>query len=204
MSVKYDSYFTKAAQKYDVDKNLLIAVAQTESGIKADAVSSAGAIGVMQLMPSTAQSLGVKNVYDAEQNIMGGAKYLSQLLTEFDGNKALALSAYNGGITRVKENGGVLSYTEGYVNKVLENYNPNSITAQTNTGRGGGTYEGQGKREEQETELVWWGDIVRVVLILVIIIAGVLLFVASINSMGGSTNPIKTVTKSLKGGKNDK
>lgn len=162
MAVKYDDYFTKASEKYDVDKNLLIAVAKTESGINADAVSNAGAVGVMQLMPTTAKELGVKNSYDAEQNIMGGAKYLSQLLTEFDGNTELALSAYNAGASRVKESGSVLSYTEDYVNKVMTNYN--STTPDTDTVK---------TTRTKKTDLEWWGDVVRVVMILILIVLAV-------------------------------
>ena len=187
MSVKYDEYFQKASEKYDIDKNLLIAVAQTESGIKADAVSSAGAVGVMQLMPTTAKSLGVTDSYDAEQNIMGGAKYLSQLLTEFDGNTELALSAYNGGASRVKENGSVLSYTEGYVNKVLENYKTSN------------TYTGTVSRETEETELVWWGDIVRVVLILLVIIVAFILVVVALGQSGVPMSKKDVVEKVVTG-----
>lgn len=167
MSVKYDEYFTNASKKYGVDKNLLIAVAKTESGINANAVSNAGAVGVMQLMPSTARSLGVTNSYDAEQNIMGGAKYLSQLLEEFDGNTELALSAYNAGASRVKENGGVLSYTESYVEKVKSNLHTDEKTpVQIDTSSG--------------TDLDWWGDIIRVVVILLLIILAVVLFAVGI------------------------
>ena len=76
----YDEYFNKASTTYNVDKRLLIAVAKTESDFNPKATSGAGAKGIMQLMDSTAKSLGVTNSYDPEQNIMGGAKYLSQLL----------------------------------------------------------------------------------------------------------------------------
>jgi len=162
MSVLYDEYFTKASQKYDIDKNLLIAVAKTESGINPKAVSSAGAEGIMQLMPGTARELGVKDSFNPEENIMGGAKYLSQLITEFDGNTELALSAYNAGASRVKQNGGVLSYTEEYVNKVMSNYESSTPTETVTVSNSG------------KSSLVWWGDIVRVVLVLLIIATGVI------------------------------
>ena len=74
---KYDSIFKKAAKKYGVSESLLKAVAKAESNFNPNDVSSAGAIGVMQLMPSTAKELGVTNPYDAEQNIMGGAKLIA-------------------------------------------------------------------------------------------------------------------------------
>ena len=116
---KYDEYFKKAAKKYNVSESLLKAIAKAESNFNANDVSSAGAIGVMQLMPSTAESLGVKNPYDPEQNIMGGAKCISQKLSEFNGNVRLALAAYNAGSGAVRRNGGVPSYCKSYVNKVL-------------------------------------------------------------------------------------
>lgn len=116
---KYDSYFKKAAIKYNVSESLLKAIAKAESNFNANDVSSAGAIGVMQLMPATAQGLGVKNPYDPEQNIMGGAKCISQKLKEFNGDVRLALAAYNAGSGAVKRYGGVPSYCKTYVNRVL-------------------------------------------------------------------------------------
>lgn len=116
---KYDAYFKKAALKYNVSESLLKAIAKAESNFNANDVSSAGAIGVMQLMPSTAEGLGVKNPYDPEQNIMGGAKCISQKLKEFKGDVRLALAAYNAGSGAVKRYGGVPSYCKTYVNRVL-------------------------------------------------------------------------------------
>ena len=116
---KYDSIFKKAAKKYGVSESLLKAVARAESNFNPNDVSSAGAIGVMQLMPSTAKDLGVKNPYDAEQNIMGGAKLIAAHLKKFNGNVKLALAAYNAGSGAVKKYGGVPSYCKAYVNKVL-------------------------------------------------------------------------------------
>ena len=78
----------------------------------------------MQLMPGTAQGLGVTNAYDAEQNIMGGTKYLKGLMDRFDNNKSLALAAYNAGPNAVKKYGGIPPYmeTQNYVKSVLSNY----------------------------------------------------------------------------------
>lgn len=116
-----DAIFAAAAKEYQVPENLLKAVAKAESNFRADATSSCGAIGIMQLMPGTARSLGVTNPYDPQQNIMGGAKYLSGLLEQFDGNVSHALAAYNAGPGNVKKYHGVPPFpeTQRYVTKVL-------------------------------------------------------------------------------------
>lgn len=116
---KYEEYFQKAAAKYNISASLLKAIAKAESNFNANAVSSAGAMGVMQLMPATAEGLGVKNPYDPEQNIMGGARCIAMKLKEFNGDVRLALAAYNAGSGAVRRNGGVPSYCRTYVNKVL-------------------------------------------------------------------------------------
>lgn len=116
-----DAIFKQAADKYGVSESLLKAVAKAESGFNANAVSSAGAIGIMQLMPSTASSLGVTDPYDATQNIMGGAKLLSRLLKKYNGNTSLALAAYNAGSGNVDKYNGIPPFkeTQNYVKKVL-------------------------------------------------------------------------------------
>lgn len=118
-TTKYDAYFKEAAQKYGVSESLLKGIAKAESNFNPNDVSSAGAIGVMQLMPATAKELGVTNAYDPRQNILGGAKCIKQKLKEFNGDVRLALAAYNAGSGAVKRNGGVPSYCTTYVNKVL-------------------------------------------------------------------------------------
>lgn len=112
-----------AAKKYNVDARLVSAVAETESNGNQDAISPAGAIGVMQLMPSTAASLGV-DPYDKRQNIEGGAKYIRQMLDTFGGDVQKAVAAYNAGPQAVKDYGGIPPYreTQNYVNKVLDIY----------------------------------------------------------------------------------
>lgn len=112
-----------AARKYKVDPKLVAAVAEVESNGNQDAVSSVGAIGVMQLMPDTAASLGV-DPYNKQQNIEGGAKYLRQMLDTFGGDTKKAVAAYNAGPGAVKDYGGVPPYkeTQNYVSKVLDIY----------------------------------------------------------------------------------
>ena len=113
----------EAARKYNVDPRLVSAVAETESNGNQDVVSSAGAVGVMQLMPSTAASLGV-NPYDKAQNIEGGTKYLRQMLDTFNGDVQKAVAAYNAGPGAVQKYGGTPPYkeTQNYVNKVMDIY----------------------------------------------------------------------------------
>ena len=119
-----DTLIRSAAAKYGVDPKLVSAVAEAESSRRPDAVSSAGAVGVMQLMPETAKALGVNNVYDPAQNIDGGAKYLKEMLDDFGGDVRRAVAAYNAGPQAVKAYGGVPPYaeTQNYVNKVLDLY----------------------------------------------------------------------------------
>lgn len=120
MPESMDSIFEEASAKYGVSSNLLKAVAKAESNFNPNAVSKAGAIGVMQLMPATARSLGVSDPYDARQNIMGGAKYLKENLERFDGNVSLALAVYNAGPNSVQKYGGIPPYkeTQNYVKTV--------------------------------------------------------------------------------------
>lgn len=127
-----NSIFEEAAAAYGVSKNLLTAIAKAESGFNAGAVSHAGAVGIMQLMPGTAASLGVSNSYDPRENIMGGAKLISQLLIKYNGNTSLALAAYNAGSGNVDKYGGIPPFTEtqNYVKKVLS-YMSGTITVPT-------------------------------------------------------------------------
>lgn len=117
-----DGIFQKAADTYQISANLIKAVAKAESEFNPNAVSRCGAQGVMQLMPATAASLGVKDSFDPEQNIMGGAKYLSQLLDKYEGNVSYALAAYNAGSGNVAKYGGIPPFkeTQNYVKKISE------------------------------------------------------------------------------------
>lgn len=123
-STSLDAYFEKAAAKYNVDVKLLKAIAHAESNFNPNATSSSGAMGVMQLMPSTAKSLGITDAYNAYDNIMGGAKVISQHLANYNGDVSLALAAYNAGSGNVAKYGGVPPFTEtqNYIKKVLAYY----------------------------------------------------------------------------------
>lgn len=116
-----DDIFKEAAEKYNVPYDLLKAIAYNESRFQADATSSVGAMGIMQLMPSTASAMGVQDAYDPYQNIMGGAKLLSTLSDMYDGNLSLMIAAYNAGSGNVAKYGGIPPFqeTQNYVAKVL-------------------------------------------------------------------------------------
>ena len=122
---KIDNLIEKYAIKNNLDKDFVKAVIKQESGFQTRAKSHCGAMGLMQLMPQTAMSMGVNDAYDAEQNIAGGTKYLSNLLSQYNGNKEYALAAYNAGPNAVKRYGGIPPYkeTQNYVKNVIANYN---------------------------------------------------------------------------------
>ena len=121
---KIDNLLKKAAQTYNLDYNLLKAVAVTESDLNHNVRSNKGAIGVMQLMPETARRFGVKNLNSLEENIQGGARYLKFLLKEFGGNAKLALAAYNAGENSIRKYNGVPPFPETlrYLRKVFALY----------------------------------------------------------------------------------
>ena len=118
---KIQEAIEEAARKYDLSPDLIAAVIKVESNFNAAAVSKEGAGGLMQLMPSTARALKVRNRFDVQQNIDGGSRYLKSLLERFDGRVELALAAYNVGPEAVKRHDGVPPYrhTRHYVKKVL-------------------------------------------------------------------------------------
>jgi len=116
--------FARAAERHGVDPLLLRAITRIESCFDPRAVSVAGALGLMQLMPATAYELGVFDSFDVAQNLDGGAAYIARMLKRFDHDHRLALAAYNAGPGAVERYGGVPPYreTQGYVKKVLEHY----------------------------------------------------------------------------------
>lgn len=113
------------AQQYGVEENLVRAVMKQESCFNSRAMSSAGAMGLMQLMPGTADLMGVDDAWDPHQNIQGGVKYLAKMLREFNGDKQLALAAYNAGPGAVRKYSGIPPYreTQNYVMRIMSEYN---------------------------------------------------------------------------------
>lgn len=124
-----DAAVNKAAKKYDLPTDLLRAVIKVESNGNPQAVSPRGAKGLMQLIDSTANNMGVENVFKPEDNIMGGARYLRQLLDHFKGDLKLALAGYNAGPANVKKFGGIPPFpeTQNYVKKVINIMSANEI-----------------------------------------------------------------------------
>lgn len=120
----YDELVDHAAHAANLDPLLIKSVMHAESAFDPDALSHKGASGLMQLMPDTARRYGVLRIFDPRENIMGGARYLRDLLDRFDGRLALALAGYNAGENAVLERGGIPPYeeTRRYVKKVMQLY----------------------------------------------------------------------------------
>jgi soluble lytic murein transglycosylase len=121
---EWREYVNVAAKEANLDPRLVRAIIYVESAENPKAVSSKGAMGLMQLMPATAKSLGVKEPFHPNQNVKGGVRYFSKLMDKFDGNVRLALAAYNAGPGAVEKYGGIPPYpeTRDYVRKVMEVY----------------------------------------------------------------------------------
>jgi len=127
---KYSPLIAKAASKYKIDEKLIHAVIRTESAYNVKAISSAGAVGLMQLMPATAARYGVNDRTNAKQNIDGGTRYLKDLMKMFKSNLSLVLASYNAGETAVKRyNNSIPPYpeTQNYVRKVLKLYKKSNV-----------------------------------------------------------------------------
>ncbi|MDP3719832.1 MAG: lytic transglycosylase domain-containing protein [Acidobacteriota bacterium] len=119
-SALYDSSINEHSQRMGVSADLVRAVIQVESAFNPSAVSTKGAMGLMQLMPATARELGVANPFEPDQNIRGGVTYLKRLLNRYNQNVELALAAYNAGMGNVEKYGDVPPFkeTQNYVKKI--------------------------------------------------------------------------------------
>lgn len=113
---------TKKANKYNLDPSLISAVISAESAFDSKAVSHKGAMGLMQLMPGTAREMGVKDPFDPDENIEGGARYLKYLIDKYDGDLTRALAAYNAGPKRVETSSQLPTETKAYIRRVYSLY----------------------------------------------------------------------------------
>ncbi|MEQ1143167.1 lytic transglycosylase domain-containing protein [Acinetobacter soli] len=131
----FDHIIRQAAQRHGVSEGLIKAVMHTESGFNIRARSPVGAQGLMQLMPATAKRFNVSNVFDPEQNIFGGAQYLSWLMKRFNGNMQLVLAAYNAGEGNVDKYGGIPPFreTQDYVKRVTSRYQNLYVSSQSSS-----------------------------------------------------------------------
>jgi len=120
----YDPLVRKLAEKHRVDPDLIHVIIRAESNYDNFAVSNKGAMGLMQLMAGTANQYGVKNVFDAAQNIEGGIKYLKDLVRLYDGETRLVLAAYNAGQEAVRKYKGIPPYpeTKNYISSIMRSY----------------------------------------------------------------------------------
>ena len=128
-----DDAISRAASRHKVDPNLVRAMIKVESNFNPHAVSRTGAMGLMQLMPGTARELGVSNPFDPEQNVDAGVRHIKQLLSDYNGNVALSLAAYNAGAAAVMRNNGIPPYqeTQAYVRRITRLYRGDSKDLQT-------------------------------------------------------------------------
>jgi len=120
----YHMFIIQTASHYQIDPALIKAIIMAESGYNTKAVSKRGAEGLMQLMPETAQSLGVEDIFNPHQNIMGGVQYFKQMVNRFNGDVKLALAAYNAGSRNVRNYNGIPPFkaTRIYIKKVFKYY----------------------------------------------------------------------------------
>ena len=123
--IPYGTFISSAAKHHGVDADLIVSVITAESKFNPKAISRRNARGLMQLLPETATRLGVRNIFDPQENIEGGTKYLRELLDRYDNNLILTLAAYNAGPQRIDQFKAVPPYREtiSYVRRVQKTYN---------------------------------------------------------------------------------
>jgi soluble lytic murein transglycosylase-like protein len=131
----YDPLIKKAAKKHLIDQDLVHVVIRAESNYDAFAISSAGAMGLMQLMPATARQYGVNNVFDPAQNIEGGVRYLKDLVRLYGGKTRLVLAAYNAGQEAVRKYKGIPPYpeTKNYIAGIMKTYKKSTVSSKNPT-----------------------------------------------------------------------
>lgn len=125
----YDPIIKKVAGKYRIDPALVHVIIRAESNYDSFAISDKGAMGLMQLMPTTAKQYGVNNIFDSAQNIEGGIRYLGDLVKLYDGQTRLVLAAYNAGQEAVRKYKGIPPYpeTKAYIAGIMKNYQKPSV-----------------------------------------------------------------------------
>ncbi len=131
----YDPIIKRVAEKHRIDQELIHVVIRAESNYDAFAISSAGAMGLMQLMPATARQYGVQNVFDPAQNIEGGVRYLKDLVRLYNGQTRLVLAAYNAGQEAVRKYKGIPPYpeTKNYIAVIMKSYKKPTVTSKNPT-----------------------------------------------------------------------
>jgi len=131
----YDPIIKRVAERHRIDRELVHVVIRAESNYDAFAISSAGAMGLMQLMPATARQYGVQNVFDPTQNIEGGVRYLKDLVRLYNGQTKLVLAAYNAGQEAVRKYKGIPPYpeTKSYIAGIMKTYKKPTVTTKNPT-----------------------------------------------------------------------
>lgn len=130
---KYNKIISDVASKYNIPGKLIHSIIKAESNYDARALSSKGAVGLMQLMPDTARKYGVKNSFDPRENIEGGVKYIKDLVKIYDGRTDVVLAAYNAGQEAIKKYGGIPPYpeTKKYIERINSSYGKSYIKTKT-------------------------------------------------------------------------
>lgn len=222
----YNSTFEQASKVYNIDKSLLLGLAKTESNFDTNATSGAGAKGIFQLMPATAKSLGVSDPYDPVQNIMGGAKYLSNLLKANDGDTDKALASFYAGSGNVAKYGA--EKYSSYYNKVYKNQALYKTGQTISPGNSGDVPEGledavnnlkeNADKVVKDSDEKYWGSdesftskIVKTIILILLTIGGITFIALSIGQstginkkVGGTLKAVKKAKKGdIKGAVND-